>query len=97
MSRPGGGNEPGAPHSVPGCPDDTHRASGVSLANLGEAAMLAPHPCCRFFPQGEAMDAQETITLTKEDLQQIIELFTHDTEDELPDSYTIYRYDEQPE
>jgi hypothetical protein len=42
------------------------------------------------------MEAKETITLTKQELQQIIELFKSDAEDELPDSYTIYRYEEQP-
>ena len=42
------------------------------------------------------MEAKETIVLTKEDLQQIIELFTNDTDDELPDTYTIYRYGEKP-
>jgi hypothetical protein len=41
------------------------------------------------------MDAKEIITLSKDELQQIIELFKNDPEDDLPDAYTIYRYEEQ--
>jgi hypothetical protein len=43
------------------------------------------------------MDAKEVVTLSKEELQQILELFTSDADDELPDTYTLYRYEEQPD
>jgi hypothetical protein len=42
------------------------------------------------------MEAKETITLAKEELQEIISTFRKDSEAQLPDTYTIYRYDEQP-
>jgi hypothetical protein len=45
--------------------------------------------------QEESMEAIETLTLSQEELQQILELFKADADDELPDTYTIYRYEEQ--
>jgi hypothetical protein len=42
------------------------------------------------------MEAKETVTLTKEELQEIISTFSKDLAAQLPDTYTIYRYEEQP-
>jgi hypothetical protein len=42
------------------------------------------------------MEATERLTLTKEELQEIISTFSKDSEDHLPGTYPIYRYDEQP-
>ena len=43
------------------------------------------------------MDAKATVTLTKEELMDIISTFKTDSEDDLPDTYTLYRYEEPPE
>jgi hypothetical protein len=44
------------------------------------------------------MKATGRLTLTKEELQEIISTFSKDSEDHLPGTYPnpIYRYDEQP-
>jgi hypothetical protein len=69
---------------LPGnCQDQNQNRKFVSLLWHRIAASL-------FLPP------KETVRLSKEELQQIIELFKHDSEQQLPDTYTIYRYEEQP-